>query len=1008
MVSSTAVNRPVDLKQKEADVNNKLQLFGIFQAFSNGKVPSNKQIDIALNTAISHKALGTPSKKLSSEGQTLVHDLRRVIEQAKILLLTKNEGNLLQDFIWQAEQISGGNASLPNAPVDKDSARREGNEALQGFRTLGTLILSNGQFRKLLSDASVLLRDIAGDAAQNTANKVKPSEDRLNRLDEPAEDNTWHDVPSRGDLRDRAKQNLPNIGKQDMKRAAGDVNQAASGSRDPRDTAERAGHEGRTGDSTGMDARSGAHEAKQKLRENIPEENKEQARARKDQLSNYLGKKMPEERRDQTIWRLKKMVVEIQGHQDYQQAIETLLTLAEKYANHGKNVGQQGMGSVQGAHQDDSLRIAEADLKTLLERFANSTSFDDLIESIGDIYKAADRDPELRRWFTRLDSFIRRSLQRQGFILEDQWNEEWSSIYDEGHNLLRGRYRGLTDRVTDEFQYIGEQFDADEQNTAFANSVNKLFADLGQDENGQTTFKPHLLKDVTEVILPGFFESVQYIPIPRIEYSDNMVDAIVENLVIEGDNLTPNSIEFGSDNFWRWGRKTVSSTSKNKMMLSVSGVQMDLRDVSYYVKRKQGFPSITDMGVMDIFMGGSGFSFKVEMETADRARENHAQTHFFKVTKVDTDVSNLSVKIKKSNHKLLFSMFKPLLLKVMRPVIQRVLEKQIKDSVNQLDGMLYDVKVEADRAEAEAKRNPDPQNLQNMYQRYASAVQKRVMQGKQKKEQMKEKTKDTQVNVAMTQHDSMFKNISLPGGISTKATEYKELAAKGDKWESPIFSIGSGRESSSLPKLAHVSRKPHGRAGGYGPRPDQQGSSGVGNNQYDNTSRGQYDDTSRGQYDDTSRGQYDGTSQGYGSHPSELSGTNQGLGGIGSTGQGLGGSGLPGTHHSGQGLTGQGLDGQGYGGQGVTGHDYAGQGLTGQGYGQGQGLTGQGLTGQGHAGQGLAGQMDHAFNPNTPGGIGGTTGSTGLPGATGTSPTQGTGHYNTAFGDQNPVFQGRV
>lgn len=339
------------------------QLLTLYTAFSNGKVPSNKQIDIALNSALAHRALSSPSKKLSSEGQTLVNDLRKVIEQAKILLLTKNEGNLLQDFIWQAEQISGGNASLPNAPVDKDSARREGNEALQGFRTLGTLIISNGQFRKLLSDASVLLRDIAGDAAQNTANKVKPSEDRLNRLDEPAEDNTWHDVPSRGDLKNQMKQNLPNVGRGDVKRAAGDVNQAASGTRDPRDTADRTAYEGQTGDSTGLDARSAAHEARQKIEDNVSEEDKDQVRMRRDRLNNYLSKKMPEERRDQTIWRLKKMVVEIQGHQDYQRAIETLLTLAERYARHGKNVGQQSKGSLQGAHQDDALRIAEADLK---------------------------------------------------------------------------------------------------------------------------------------------------------------------------------------------------------------------------------------------------------------------------------------------------------------------------------------------------------------------------------------------------------------------------------------------------------------------------------------------------------------------------------------------------------------------------------------------------------------------------------------------------------------------
>lgn len=34
------VNKPTDTKQKEADVNRKLQLYGIVSAFQNGKVPS--------------------------------------------------------------------------------------------------------------------------------------------------------------------------------------------------------------------------------------------------------------------------------------------------------------------------------------------------------------------------------------------------------------------------------------------------------------------------------------------------------------------------------------------------------------------------------------------------------------------------------------------------------------------------------------------------------------------------------------------------------------------------------------------------------------------------------------------------------------------------------------------------------------------------------------------------------------------------------------------------------
>jgi hypothetical protein len=79
----------------------------------------------------------------------LVADFRSVVEQAKYLILTKNEGNLLQDFIWESQKIDGGNAALPNAPVDGQTAKQHGNQALDGLRTLGTLLISNGQFRKL-------------------------------------------------------------------------------------------------------------------------------------------------------------------------------------------------------------------------------------------------------------------------------------------------------------------------------------------------------------------------------------------------------------------------------------------------------------------------------------------------------------------------------------------------------------------------------------------------------------------------------------------------------------------------------------------------------------------------------------------------------------------------------------------------------------------------------------------------------------------------------------------
>ncbi|KAI1362221.1 hypothetical protein F5Y08DRAFT_279318 [Xylaria arbuscula] len=788
------VNKPTDIKQKEADVNRKLQLYGIFSAFQLGKVPSNEQIDVALNSFISSRALSNPSKRLSSEGQELVAEFVDVVKQAKLLLLSKNEGNLLQDFIWQTQQFDASTISTPDAPISKDQAKQHGDKALEGLRTLGTLLITNGQFRKLLSDATILIRDMAGDAATNAATKVRPSEDKLNQLDAPAEDNTWHDAPdlSKENMRTQFQSLTKKAPTEDAKDTA---NTTLEGARQP---------DGSVNPQAG--AVTAANVASEKIDANVSDEDKEAAKNTaaeyRRRAREYLDKKVPQERRDQTVWRLKKMVLECQQHPDYQQAITTLLDLAEQYAHHGRNVTSGGAGTVKQTRS--AFAAAEADLKVLIERFANGTSSDDLWTSINTLYEDADRDPELRNWFKSMDTYIRKCLQQQGYIMEEDCNRQWNLLYDHGNYLLREKYRAHTDRIVDEVKFLGTQFDQDPQNRAFSNSLQKLFKHLGNDENGKPTFKPHLIKDLTEVIIPATFENVAYIPVPRIEYSDHMIDAIVENLVLESDNFMPNVFEVASDNFFSWGRKKNPSRRKNSIDVKVSGVQMDLRDVSYYVKRKEGFPSITDQGVANLFLGGSGFSFRMKLSSADPKDKQH----FFKIDKVDVDVQNLKVKLVKSQHKLLFSLFKPMLLKVMRPAVQKVAEKQIKDQFNQLDQMMYLIKQEADRAMEEARK--DPQNAPNIYRRYVEAAQKQLLK---KKEQAQQKAQnvaaDKKVNVAVTKEESMFQNIHLPGGISSKATEFKQLARKGEKWESPVFSIGSSGKSTNIPAAPQVTRKPH-------------------------------------------------------------------------------------------------------------------------------------------------------------------------------------------------------
>lgn len=158
---------------------------------------------------------------------------------------------------------------------------------------------------------------MAGDAAGNAANRLKPGQDDLAQLDRPAEDNTWLDRPdfSGDNLKKKAQGLYKGNITQDVKSAAAQGIQTAhpSGSSDPHDLANTAAHDRQTGGSSGVDAVGGAHAAKTALKEkiesNVDDDTKQAANAKareyRERVRKYFGNKVPQERREQIIWRLK-------------------------------------------------------------------------------------------------------------------------------------------------------------------------------------------------------------------------------------------------------------------------------------------------------------------------------------------------------------------------------------------------------------------------------------------------------------------------------------------------------------------------------------------------------------------------------------------------------------------------------------------------------------------------------------------------------------------------------
>ena len=153
-----------------------------------------------------------------------------------------------------------------------------------------------------------MLRDIAGDAATKAAGKINPSEEQLSQIDHAAEDNTWHEKPDVAGMKSNIQSKMP-MSKKDVKDSANDA-AATTDANTPNDPAV----------ADKQDAKQGTKAGYQNFRNNVSqrfdEPQQKQLREYRERTNNYFKEKVPKERRDQVIFRLKKMIVEIQTHSD--------------------------------------------------------------------------------------------------------------------------------------------------------------------------------------------------------------------------------------------------------------------------------------------------------------------------------------------------------------------------------------------------------------------------------------------------------------------------------------------------------------------------------------------------------------------------------------------------------------------------------------------------------------------------------------------------------------------
>ncbi|KAL1744429.1 hypothetical protein HDZ31DRAFT_38713 [Schizophyllum fasciatum] len=799
-----AVTDPVNKADKDADVDRKIRFYGVIAAFREGRMPDNSQIDRTLKYVLDNSPV--PTDELSPEGKRLIQDTRDIIDTARKIVKEKNADELLQNFFWHTRDVSAHNAvtsNNPDLPVGKDKVKSDGQQAVQHLRTLITLVLTNAEARKLLSDFGLIGRDLLARGASKAAANIAPPEDRLAAVDESApkdqfiskdgqrvgpdetpvletrvpgtdhkierhprdeqtvvRDETGRPVATAGEVYEQRKNEaarLKDEGKERLQQEKEDVQR--------QDDLDSAADETKAKKSGVMDKLRGLRDD---MTNRVPQEHKDNAREKYERGQQFLTDEyFPPERRDQFIFRMKKVIIECQKHEDYQESLTWLLDVLKEYFEHGQNASVQHKENVkQASSGDQALQQAWGELRTLLERFANGQSMSGIYDAIEKLADDARRDQELRRWLESVGTYTRRTLLEPGFILEPQCNNDANRLREEGRQFYDGKYKNHFDDVFSSFANFGRAMGEDPLNARFGQDWARLTKDLLFDSEGRLAFKPELWNDIRRTILPAVVDKVGYMPLPRIEYTDDSFDLVVENLVLSGRNTFPNIVEFETKNYVKFSPyNTIKDDQHHEFTLTLGQIQADMRDVAFYFRKKTGMPKISDSGLADIVLGGQGVTATVHLSSTKDT------SSVFKVKNVKVNVDTLKFSIRDSKHDLLYKTLKPLATGLVKKQIQKALQDAITTGMEYVDGQLVGVR---DRME-EAKKSDEQSRRDVLMQLFQS-----------KKDEASVKTKDTDAQFKFTtnKRSSLLPDKGHPSSIVNRTAEREEAAVRGKEWHS--------------------------------------------------------------------------------------------------------------------------------------------------------------------------------------------------------------------------------
>ena len=186
----------------------------------------------------------------------------------------------------------------------------------------------------------------------------------------------------------------------------------------------------------------------------------------------------------------------------------------------------------------------------------------------------------------------------------------------------------------------------------------------------------------------------------RTEYKDPEIEFVLENLDISSFNLLPSHVYIRNitDVDIHTSATAASHTKVGTLThVHIEALQLRLHDVSFWFKDKNstlGPAELTGLLALQLPAKGIEIDIKVRLipSTVTGKESRNAKKHFHVVENVAVKISeDVNISVKESNHSVLVTLFKPVMVARLREALEKTLTEQLRGLVEWVDGIAFDV-----------------------------------------------------------------------------------------------------------------------------------------------------------------------------------------------------------------------------------------------------------------------------------------------------------------------------